>query len=721
MRTAFFALALAVSAEGAVNFGKLAEQLSSAEREQRREASWQLRTVGPDAKTVLPQLIKALDDEDTQVFSNAIAAIAEIGPGAKDAIPALMGLMDGRKGRGFRSRDRDQALYRAAFALSRIGVEAHSSLIGALKGDDTSLRRGAAKALGMSGPDAKDAIPSLIENLGHDDESLRRDAVEALALIGPFAVEPLIASLRWPDPRLREGSARALGELGAGAEPLFRAATEEKETAALAAAILALPKSGMSHDRSVPVLIKALCDERTEIHRAAVNAFVLVRPPGNVAVPAVAKLLDGPHAARAAAMLGHFGPEAGSAAPALLAAAKRTTPPAKEFLEPLAQIGAAAVPALLAELTTLPVADDHWVVLTLARVGGSAVPTLEKAFASQSAAVRFVAVRVLAPQGSAARGVQNSVLKLAGDPEPLVRAAVLAAVTPLGIPTGRTVELISALVKDAEPQVRRAAAEAAGALGATGRPLADELVKLVGDSDSSVRIAAMKSIGAIGAGADAAKLLGGHLADPALRSAALEALAKIGSAASPAVPQLIAIFPNAEPHVRAAILDVLAVAGDVSALPIVEGVIADPNDSVRRAAVAAFCRLQRDKSAVVDIAVKALKDSARPVREAAAAALAELSDRGTVPAIRPLMEVIMTESDHKYAMEALRALRVRDTESLAYAFSVNNDDLRMWAADRVGRMGKDGAQFIPEIEILQTSGNDGLRDAGRRAMKSLRR
>ena len=236
------AVALVLPAVGAVNFGKLAEQLASSERDQRREASLQLRSIGREAKAILPQIVKALDDADTQVFSNAITAIAEIGPDAKDAIPALMDLMDGRKGRGFRPKDREQALYRAAYALSRIGAEARPGLLAALKGEDTSLRRGAAKALGMTGPDAKDAVPALIENLGHDDETLRRDAVEALVLIGPAAVESLIASLRFPDPRLREGSARALGELGAGADSLLRVAAEEKETSVLSAAIFAVAK-----------------------------------------------------------------------------------------------------------------------------------------------------------------------------------------------------------------------------------------------------------------------------------------------------------------------------------------------------------------------------------------------------------------------------------------------------------------------------------------------
>ena len=100
---------LAQPAFAAPNFGKLNELMGSPERDQRREASHQLRVLGAGAKPMLPQLIAALGDSDPQVFADVTAAIAEIGPDAKDAVPRLIEITDSRKGRGFRPRDREQA------------------------------------------------------------------------------------------------------------------------------------------------------------------------------------------------------------------------------------------------------------------------------------------------------------------------------------------------------------------------------------------------------------------------------------------------------------------------------------------------------------------------------------------------------------------------------------------------------------------------------------
>ena len=727
MRPLIFAL-LAVQAFAAPNLPKLAEQLASSDRDQRRDAAHQAAALGTGAKSLLPQLINALDDSDNQVFSDSIAAIAAMGSDGKAAAPKLFELLESRKGRGFRPRDRDQATLRAAFALSKFGVS--PELIAGLKSGDTGMRRGCAKALGFIGPDSKEAIPALIENLGHEDQPLRADAVEALALIGPAAVEPLISSLGWPDPRVREGSARALGELRAGADPILRAAKEEKETPVLAAIIGAVPRVGMAQESCVPILINALCDKRPEIHRAAVDAFVLVRPAAPVAVPALVKLLDGSNAESAAATLGFIGGDASAAAPALIAAAKRTTPPGKVFTDALSHLGARAVPVLIAELQALPpkdLSENHWAVEALRSIGGAAVPALAKQLDSPSPAVRLAAVKVLGAQGSGARSVQVRLLNLAADPEPLVRAAVLSVLEPLGVPTARTVEFISQLIKDTDPTVRRAAAEAAITMGAAARPISKDLARLIDDKDATVRVAALRATGAVGGGIDSAELLSGHLGDIEMRPAVLEALVKLGASATPAVPKLLALFPSADPAARARVLQIVAVASRdaASVLPVVEPALSAPEEAVRAAALDAFSLLQPDKDASVAAGVTALKDPARVVREAAAIALARLGEGGNVraiPAIRPLIDIIQNESDHIYAMEALRAMRVKDIPSITYAFSVPNDEVRMWAAERAGRLGRDaGMAFMPELDKLTTSGNDGLRSAARRAIGALNR
>jgi len=56
----------------------LATQLASPDRDVKREAVYQLEKAGPAAKPALPALIKALDDNDKQVWNGAIAAIAKL-------------------------------------------------------------------------------------------------------------------------------------------------------------------------------------------------------------------------------------------------------------------------------------------------------------------------------------------------------------------------------------------------------------------------------------------------------------------------------------------------------------------------------------------------------------------------------------------------------------------------------------------------------------------
>jgi HEAT repeat protein len=727
------ALALALPAIGAPSIPTLAEQLNSTERDARRDATYQLRGMGAAAKPLLPQLIAALDDPDSQVFANAIGAIAELGPEAKEAIPKLIELTDSRRGRGFRSRDRDQALLRASFALSKIGAAAKPDLLAALRSEDAGIRRGAAKAMGMMGAAAGDAVPALIENLGHGDSALRLDAAEALGLIGPAAVNPLIDALSSADSKVREGSAISLGELGTIANPasdrLLSVAKSENDVNALAAAIRAIPRVGTAHEKAVPVLIKALCDQREEVHRAGENALIRVRPPEKLAVPELVKLLAGEHAALAGAMLGHFGADARIAAPALLAAAKRTSPPDEAFLAPLAKLGAAAVPALVAEIATLGLPDvkaGHWTLKTLSDIGGACVPPLEKELLSNSATVRYAAVKILAVQGSSARSVHSGILRLAGDPEPQVRAAVLEAVGPLGVAPGRVVELVSALVKDREASVRAAAAVATGALGSSGKTLADEMAQLIGDRDSTVRVAAMKSIGAIGGGKEAAAMLATHLPDASLRPAVVEALTKLGNASAVAMPQLLALFPASDTTLQAQLLKAFtSIGADAkTALPAVEPLLKSGDETLRAAAVSAYVAIQPDKAISVAAMTTAINDASRVVREAAAKAIIRLAEQNSeraAPATLSLIELIRKESEDRYAMEALRALRVKDPAAISLAFGLENEEIRMWAAERVARMGRDGRQFLPELEKLRASSSDGLRSAARRAMDALNR
>lgn len=179
------------------------------------DRSWQVRKAACAAlantsdSRGLAALLRRLDDRVPLVCAEAASSIGRLGPKAGPAVPALV--------RTFASR-------RRAFA-----------------------RREAAASLGKIGRAAATAVPRLLAGLAHSDRILRQVVLEALVRIGPHDLEPYAAALRHRDERVRSGTARALGNMGAAAYPaaslLVRAAADRawhvRRNAVLALAKLA--------------------------------------------------------------------------------------------------------------------------------------------------------------------------------------------------------------------------------------------------------------------------------------------------------------------------------------------------------------------------------------------------------------------------------------------------------------------------------------------------
>jgi uncharacterized protein (DUF983 family) len=102
--------------------------------------------LGGAALPLLPDVMKTVQDPDSQVRVAAVQAIGEFGPASKDAVPALKE---------------------------------------ALKDEFWKVKAEAARALGKIGPDAKDAVPALTNLLKSKDEEVPQRAGEALRLIQP--------------------------------------------------------------------------------------------------------------------------------------------------------------------------------------------------------------------------------------------------------------------------------------------------------------------------------------------------------------------------------------------------------------------------------------------------------------------------------------------------------------------------------------------------------
>lgn len=164
-------------------------------------------------------LISALKSKDPEVQYHAAEALGDLGD--ERAVGALISALRDEELSGVR--------WKAAEALSKIGVPAVDPLIGELRNDDDDVRWKAAIALGEIGDQR--AIGPLISLLGDPDRFVRSRAAYALGLIGGPAVDPLVGALQKGDGNLRWGAAIALGKIHdiRAIDPLIRALADKYE------------------------------------------------------------------------------------------------------------------------------------------------------------------------------------------------------------------------------------------------------------------------------------------------------------------------------------------------------------------------------------------------------------------------------------------------------------------------------------------------------------
>lgn len=149
--------------------------------------------------TPLEALIEDLTSDDDDRAAQALEQLPEHGQAASEYLLDLL------------SSERPDHRWWAVAGLGSIGGEAAlPSLLLSLQDNDPAVRLCAVVALRQLADPA--AIPDLIKLLGAGDPLLSRLASGALAAMGGAAVSELTVAMRSPDPQIRIGAARALGE-----------------------------------------------------------------------------------------------------------------------------------------------------------------------------------------------------------------------------------------------------------------------------------------------------------------------------------------------------------------------------------------------------------------------------------------------------------------------------------------------------------------------------
>ena len=724
-RRALLAAFVCVASAVAADVATLSQELGAPNVAVRRDAAYTLDRMGAAAKDALPALIRALDDNDKQVWSFAISAIANLGPDAKEAIPALIDGLGNRRTRG-RDRDRRQAMTRSAFALSRIGAAAIPPLIEALKSDDSGLRAGAAKALaGMRG-EAAPAIPGLIANLKGEGD-VRSETAEALGAIGGAAVKPLMDSLRAREPRERAGAAISLALIGADAKEsapvIFDLAKTESDPQVRIAVLGALQKIGVEPGDAVPLLVAGIKDDNEPVRHAAINALVLLRAGRALSLTALTPLLKDENATtrqRAARALGRMGPSAAPSVPALIEAA-RTSPADGSIANALAEIGPDALPAVLAALQGAPAPDAERLLGLLRGFGKPAIPVLLEALKHPSPQVRAAAAKALGGMGREAKSAAEPLFALASDTEAPVRAAALRALVALGASSEKLKPLLDTALRDAAPEVRRAAAAGlAGSGGANGLGIAS-LVDLLDDENLATRRSAIEGLG--GKGAAAASALPAvieRLSDPDLQIPAITALGKIGPAASPAVPRLIELAKSGAVTSRVAALSAITgISREASAaLPVVYDSLKDGDIDVRAAAIPALVAVESDESKTIATLVRAVSDENGRVRRPAAAALSKFGERARA-ATPGLITMLERDNERGVALLSLKVIGVRSVPDLLRALSLKEPQVRVFACDQLAALGPEAKDAIPRLKELAGGQPPAVQDAARAALAKI--
>ncbi len=715
-----------------------AKDLESADNKVRREAAYQLSRMGQEARVALPQLIKALDDGQQQVWFGAVTALAHLGAEAEPAIPALMKeLEDWRPYR--RDRQGEQDLYRTADALGSIGPPALPAVSNGLASTEWYVRAGCAKAIGFMGPSASSVIPALVRNLGDDRDEVREAVAEALGRLGPEAVPPLVQSLQAGTPlAARQGAADALGRIGRGADaalPALRGTVDaDPDETVRIAALKAIARIDRNPASVVPVLMDAWHHGSRGIQDTAAGALLLVRPIGSAVIPFLLPDLgstDGVVRDRAADLVAEFGADARPARDALILLIHATGDDASgaaSAVRALAAIGPDAVPAILVELSGQDLGSlrpGDWRLEILRRLDATTVPALASALTNAFASVRFGALEGLAALGHAGYPAAPNILPLLSDREPRVRAGAWKAATACDADPATLMAKIDVALDDPSMEVRRAAIEGLSRLGRDARPAVPRIARSIGASDAGLRLEAIRALASLGPAASAAVAdLTDRLpvADPNEQTEILTALGRIGPASAPSLTAMARLSGASLAEVRRAVVEAVGAVKDqgTNAMLIVARGLGDAVPGVRAAALTALAVVAPAAETTVVWSRSALDDSHVEVRSAAAQALSLLEERGR-PAEARLFELLASDADRPAAVAALRAIHPESVPRLMTALGNDDWTVREMAADSLALLGTNGA---PARAALQKAADDDARDevkrAARRALRRVR-
>jgi HEAT repeat protein len=580
----------------------------------------------------VPELVKALDDNEAARREAAAEVLGRIGPPARAAVPSLIAAL----------KDKSSAVaLTAAMALAQIDATRASAAVSLLA--DSLDVPGAAVALANIGPDARAAVPALIAALKPRKEAANQETLHAgmrlaLARIGTPAVPDLIEALK----DRREGVApTAGGALGW---------------------ILPPPKE------AVLPLREALKNDRAH---AAVYAHALgqLGPLARPAVPDLTDLLTDPAArAEAAVALVRMDSDQTQKAVALLVKEIQATDEKQRLTAvlALARLGPAAhlsgddLKVLLRDRRLTEIE-----ILALREIWAGAIPALVELLKDAPTDCRLRTLFALEQIGPAARAAVTPLTAALSDRDYSVRVKAAQILQEIGPEASEAVPALIANLQITQMEVRATAAAALGHIGPGAKDALRPLMECLLDPDTNVRYATTLSLGRIDPHFNSAvPALRDALHDlsPDVQLAAIDSLSRIEPAASKETePILVALSRKPYPSgVRFRAVDgmihVLGAEAAKQAVPwlAIELTDVDPENFLYAARLLAVIDTNQTSTLVLALA-SALRT---PVPEARKAILHTLGEFGSkAREVVPDIEQSLYDGTPGVRPEAIRTLR----------------------------------------------------------------
>jgi HEAT repeat protein len=262
------------------------QQLRDKAVERRKTAAFNLGNLAIDGIDSTSDLSSALQDENNNIVKLTI--VDALGKGSirsDDRISTLAKVL--QKGD---IHSRKQSL----ISLRQIGPPAVSVLITALDSPDPEVQLNSAIALGLTGAEAKLAVPKLIQ-LAIYPSLTQLKAIEALGRVGPDAsasIPILIENLASSDWLIRSSSAQALGKIGfAESVPELILATNDDNSIVSQRSAVALAKIGPTAIKDIANTLQA-GNAPTKIRKYLAYTLGEIGGSAQIAIPVLVQMIQ---------------------------------------------------------------------------------------------------------------------------------------------------------------------------------------------------------------------------------------------------------------------------------------------------------------------------------------------------------------------------------------------------------------------------------------------